>query len=101
MLPIDPATNNYSAEMVEKFDNLIAPKEYNWKLEDILPKVLSAGENAGVLTPEGSRKLDVSGHLKAGIPVCPPEGDAGTGMVATNAVKQRTGNVSAGTSSFP
>ena len=100
MLPIDPATNNYSAEMVEKFDNLIAPKEYNWKLEDILPKVLSAGENAGVLTPEGSRKLDVSGPLKAGIPVCPPEGDAGTGMVATNAVKQRTGNVSAGTSSF-
>ena len=100
MLPIDPATNNYSAEMVEKFDNLIAPKEYNWKLEDILPKVLSAGENAGVLTPESSRKLDVSGHLQAGIPVCPPEGDAGTGMVATNAVKQRTGNVSAGTSSF-
>ena len=100
MLPIDPATNNYSAEMVEKFDNLIAPQEYNWKLEDILPKVLSAGENAGVLPPEGSRKLDVSGHLKAGIPVCPPEGDAGTGMVATNAVKQRTGNVSAGTSSF-
>ena len=100
MLPIDPATNNYSAEMVEKFDNLIAPKEYNWKLEDILPKVLSAGENAGVLTPESSRKLDVSGYLKAGIPVCPPEGDAGTGMVATNAVKQRTGNVSAGTSSF-
>ena len=100
MLPIDPATNNYSAEMVEKFDNLIAPKEYNWKLEDILPKVLSAGENAGVLTPEGSRKLDVSGQLKAGIPVCPPEGDAGTGMVATTAVKQRTGNVSAGTSSF-
>lgn len=100
MLPIDPATNNYSAEMVEKFDNLIAPKEYNWKLEDILPKVLSAGENAGVPTPEGSRKLDISGHLKAGIPVCPPEGDAGTGMVATNAVKQRTGNVSAGTSSF-
>ena len=100
MLPIDPATNNYSAEMVEKFDNLIAPKEYNWKLEDILPKVLSAGESAGVLTPEGSKKLDASGHLKAGIPICPPEGDAGTGMVATNAVQQRTGNVSAGTSSF-
>lgn len=100
MLPIDPTTHNYSAEMVAKFDNLIAPKEYSWKLEDILPKVLSAGENAGVLTPEGSKKLDVSGHLKAGIPVCPPEGDAGTGMVATNAVKQRTGNVSAGTSSF-
>ena len=100
MLPIDPTTYNYSAEMVAKFNKLIAPKEYNWKLEDILPKVLSAGENAGVLTPEGSKKLDASGHLKAGIPVCPPEGDAGTGMVATNAVKQRTGNVSAGTSSF-
>ena len=100
MLPIDPTTHNYSAEMVAKFNKLIAPKEYNWKLEDILPKVLSAGENAGVLTPEGSKKLDALGHLKAGIPVCPPEGDAGTGMVATNAVKQRTGNVSAGTSSF-
>ena len=100
MLPIDPTTNNYSAEMVAKFDKLIAPKEYNWKLEDIRPKVLSAGENAGVLTPEGSKKLDASGHLKAGIPICPPEGDAGTGMVATNAVQQRTGNVSAGTSSF-
>ena len=100
MLPIDPTTHNYSAEMVAKFDKLIAPKEYSWKLEDILPKVLSAGENAGVLPPEGSKKLDASGHLKAGIPVCPPEGDAGTGMVATNAVKQRTGNVSAGTSSF-
>lgn len=100
MLPIDPMTNNYSEEMVDKFNKLIAPKEYSWKLQDILPKVLSAGENAGVLTAEGSRKLDASGHLKAGIPVCPPEGDAGTGMVATNAVKQRTGNVSAGTSSF-
>ena len=100
MLPIDPTTHNYSAEMVAKFNKLIAPKEYNWKLEEILPKVLSAGENAGVLTPEGSKKLDASGHLKAGIPVCPPEGDAGTGMIATNAVKQRTGNVSAGTSSF-
>lgn len=100
MLPIDPTTNNYSAEMVSKFDQLIAPKKFGWKLNDILPKVLSAGESAGVLTPEGCQKLDVSGHLKAGIPVCPPEGDAGTGMVATNAVKQRTGNVSAGTSSF-
>lgn len=100
MLPIDPTTNDYSVEMVDKFNNLIAPKEYSWKLQDILPKVLSAGENAGILTAEGSRKLDASGHLKAGIPVCPPEGDAGTGMVATNAVKQRTGNVSAGTSSF-
>lgn len=100
MLPIDPETKNYSAEMIEKFDKLVAPYGYGWKLTDILPKVLLAGENAGCLTEEGAKKLDVSGHLKAGVPVCPPEGDAGTGMVATNAVKQRTGNVSAGTSSF-
>ena len=100
MLPIDPATKNYSAEMIAKFDKLVAPKGYPWKLTDILPKVLPAGENAGFLTSEGAKRLDVSGHLKAGVPVCPPEGDAGTGMVATNAVKQRTGNVSAGTSSF-
>ena len=86
--------------MIAKFDNLIAPKGFEWKLEDILPKVLLAGENAGLLTEEGANRLDISGHLKSGIPVCPPEGDAGTGMVATNAVKQRTGNVSAGTSSF-
>ncbi len=100
MIPVDPATKNYDATMVEKFDKLIAPKGYSWKLEDILPKVLVAGENAGVLTAEGANKLDVSGNLKPGVPLCPPEGDAGTGMVATNAVKQRTGNVSAGTSSF-
>ena len=100
MLPIDPATKDYSAEMVAKFDNLIAGRGYRWKLPDILPQVLLAGDNAGSLTPEGAKLLDVSGHLKAGISFCPPEGDAGTGMVATNAVKQRTGNVSAGTSSF-
>ncbi len=100
MLPIDPATKDYSAEMVKKFDGLVAPKGYGWELSDILPKVLLAGENAGFLTLGGAHKLDVSGHLKSGIPVCPPEGDAGTGMVATNAVKQRTGNISAGTSSF-
>ena len=100
MIPIDPETKQYSAEMVEKFDKLIAPKGYSWKLLDILPSVLSAGESAGFLTEEGAKRLDISGHLKPGIPVCPPEGDAGTGMVATNAVKQRTGNVSAGTSSF-
>jgi len=100
MLPIDPNTKNYYAHMVTKFDNLIAGKGYGWKLLDILPEVLSAGEDAGTLTAEGARKLDASGNLKAGIPVCPPEGDAGTGMVATNAVEQRTGNVSAGTSSF-
>ncbi len=100
MLPIDPETKNYSAEMVKKFNNLIKPYGFSWTLEDILPKVLLAGENAGCLTEKGAKKLDVSGHMKAGVPVCPPEGDAGTGMVATNAVKQRTGNVSAGTSSF-
>ncbi len=100
MLPIDPATKDFSAAMVEKFDQLIAPKAYPWKLLDILPKVLNAGEDAGCLSEEGARLLDPTGHLQAGIPFCPPEGDAGTGMVATNAVKQRTGNVSAGTSSF-
>ena len=100
MLPIDPVTKNYSEEMVTKFNHLIADKGYAWKLPDILPKVLLAGEKAGTLTTEGAKRLDVSGHLKAGIPFCPPEGDAGTGMVATNAVKPRTGNVSAGTSSF-
>ena len=100
MIPVDSATGTYNAEMVEKFDRLVAPKGYPWKLLDIFPEVLSAGEDAGCLTAEGALKLDVSGHLKAGIPLCPPEGDAGTGMAATNSVKQRTGNVSAGTSSF-
>ena len=100
MIPVDPQTKTYDATMVSKFDQLVAPKGFSWKLLDILPRSLNAGENAGFLTPEGAKRIDVSGHLKAGIPVCPPEGDAGTGMVATNAVKQRTGNVSAGTSSF-
>ena len=100
MLPIDPQTRDYSADMVSKFDKLVEPKGFSWKVLDILRKVKLAGENASFLTAEGAKKLDISGRLKAGIPVCPPEGDAGTGMVATNAVKQRTGNVSAGTSSF-
>ena len=100
MLPIDSNTNNYDTEMVAKFDKLIEPKNLGWKILDILPEVLNAGEDAGVLTEEGAKKLDPSGTLKAGTPLCPPEGDAGTGMVATNAVRQRTGNVSAGTSSF-
>jgi sugar (pentulose or hexulose) kinase len=100
MIPIDPTTKNYDARMVGKFDELIAPKHYPWHLLDILPQVLLAGENAGTLTARGAKRLDVSGHLKPGIPLCPPEGDAGTGMVATNSVKPRTGNVSAGTSSF-
>ncbi|WP_297249579.1 FGGY-family carbohydrate kinase [uncultured Prevotella sp.] len=100
MLPIDSTTKNYCADMVEKFDRLVEPYGYSWKLNDILPQVLSAGEDAGTLTVEGAKRLDISDHLQAGIPVCPPEGDAGTGMVATNAVRKRTGNVSAGTSSF-
>lgn len=100
MLPIDSETNDFCPDMVEKFNNLITDRNLGWKLQDILPKVLVAGEDAGTLTEEGARKLDPSGNLAAGVPVCPPEGDAGTGMVATNAVRKRTGNVSAGTSSF-
>ena len=99
MLPIDPKTKNYSAEMIAKFDSLVKPYGFEWNLGDILPKVLLSGQNAGTLTPEGAARLDISGHLHSGCPLCPPEGDAGTGMVATNAVKQRTGNVSAVTSS--
>lgn len=100
MLPIDSDTNDYDASMVEKFDKLVASKDIGWKILDILPKVLLAGENAGTLTEQGALLLDPTGNLQAGVPLCPPEGDAGTGMVATNAVRQRTGNVSAGTSSF-
>ena len=100
MLPIDLETKDYSQQMIDKFDALVAHKGYPWKLRQILPKIQLAGDCAGRLTEEGARRLDVSHHLHAGIPFCPPEGDAGTGMVATNAVKQRTGNVSAGTSSF-
>ena len=100
MIPVDPATKTCDATMVQKFDQLVAPKGYPWHLLDILPRVLVAGQDAGTLTAEGAKCLDPTGTLKPGCPLCPPEGDAGTGMVATNAVKQRTGNVSAGTSSF-
>ena len=100
MIPVDPYTKTYDAKMVEKFDKLIEPYKLGFKLLDIFPKVLVAGQDAGKLTEQGAKLLDVSGNLQAGIPFCPPEGDAGTGMAATNAVKQRTGNVSAGTSSF-
>jgi len=100
MIPIDPQTKTYSASMVSKFEQLVEPLGFPWELSDILPDVLSAGEDAGCLTAEGARLLDVSGGLQAGVPLCPPEGDAGTGMVATNAVRPHTGNVSAGTSSF-
>lgn len=100
MFPIDSQTKNYKKEMIEKFDRIIETKNLGWKLEEILPKVLVAGERAGTLTEEGARLLDRSGKLQAGSLLCPPEGDAGTGMAATNSVAKRTGNVSAGTSVF-
>lgn len=100
MFPIDVTTGDYNRHMLNQFDGLISNENYPWKISEILPKVLMAGEEAGVLTEAGARLLDTSGKLQAGIPLCPPEGDAGTGMVATNSVAKRTGNVSAGTSIF-
>lgn len=100
MFPIDSTTRDYNESYIEKYDKLSSGLGFGMKLRDILPKVLVAGESAGVLSEEGAAKLDVSGNLSAGIPLCPPEGDAGTGMVATNSVAVRTGNVSAGTSVF-
>ena len=100
MFAIDSQTNDYDARMVGLFNKRIEPEAFPWKLLDILPQVLVAGDAAGVLTAKGARLLDPSGQLQAGIPLCPPEGDAGTGMVATNSVAERTGNVSAGTSVF-
>ena len=100
MFPIDSSIRDYHPKMLSQFDELIRENEYPWKIEEILPKVLCAGEKAGTLTEAGARLLDESGTLKGGIPMCPPEGDAGTGMTATNSVTVRTGNVSAGTSVF-
>ena len=100
MFPIDMNTGNYNARMIQQFDEKIADRGFDWKLEEILPEVLTAGEGAGFLTEEGAKLLDVTGNLQAGVPVCPPEGDAGTGMTATNSIAKRTGNVSAGTSVF-
>ncbi len=100
MFPIDPGTGDWDAERVAAFDTLLAPWHVDWKLRDILPALLPAGRPAGRLSPEGARLLDPVGRIRAGIPMCPPEGDAGTGMVATNAVRPRSGNVSAGTSMF-
>lgn len=100
MFPIDSEINDYDKKMLAKFDEKISGKGFPWKIEGILPKVLVAGENAGVLTQEGALLLDPTGEFKAGVALCPPEGDAGTGMVATNSVAVRTGNVSAGTSIF-
>jgi sugar (pentulose or hexulose) kinase len=100
MFPIDSVNMTYDKEKLAIFDSLVANEHLSWKLEDILPKILLAGEQGGLLSAEGAKLLDCSGKLKSGIPICPPEGDAGTGMVATNSVAVRTGNVSAGTSVF-
>lgn len=100
VFPIDSTTNDYDANMIALFNERLKEKNIPWQLQNVLPKVLVAGVNAGVLSEEGAKLLDPTGQLQAGIPLCPPEGDAGTGMVATNSVAQRTGNVSAGTSVF-
>jgi len=100
MFPLDSAINDYDKRMLRQFGELINPLGFGWKIEDILPKTLNAGKNAGALTTEGAKLLDPSGQIKAGIPFCPPEGDAATGMIATNSITERTGNVSAGTSIF-
>ena len=100
MFPIDTATGGYHAELLERFDRLAVDAGAGLSLASLLPEVLAAGEDAGDLTADGAALLDPSGRLAAGAPMCPPEGDAGTGMVATNSVAPRTGNVSAGTSIF-
>jgi sugar (pentulose or hexulose) kinase len=100
MFPIDSKTKDFDSVMINKFDNHIEGYAYSWNLKNILPKILIAGENAGMLNSEGARLLDPSCNLSANIPLSPPEGDAGTGMIATNSVSIRTGNISAGTSVF-
>ncbi|NDL68356.1 xylulokinase [Anaerotalea alkaliphila] len=100
MFPIDLETADYNRRMIGQFDELAEAKGFGWRLGGIFPKVLVAGESGGALTEKGAKLLDPSGRLAAGIPFCPPESDAGTGMVATNSVAERTGNVSAGTSVF-
>jgi len=100
MFPIDSNTNDFDQHMLEQFNELLKKENISWTLQDILPKVLVAGDTAGILTEVGAKRLDPTGRLLAGSKLCPPEGDAGTGMVATNSVAVRTGNVSAGTSVF-
>jgi sugar (pentulose or hexulose) kinase len=100
MFPVDAAGGDWDRTRAERFDALVAPLRLPWKWRDLVPGVLPAGAPAGALTPEGARLLDPSGRLEPGVPFCPPEGDAGTGMVATNCLRPRTGNVSAGTSVF-
>lgn len=100
MFPYDDEIKDFDAARIALFDRLVEPYGFPWKLRDILPAVLPAGTQAGVLTPEGAALLDETGALEPGIPFCPPEGDAGTGLIATGAVLPRTGSVSAGTSGF-
>ncbi|HRF98160.1 MAG TPA: FGGY family carbohydrate kinase, partial [Aggregatilineales bacterium] len=100
MFPIDSHTNDFDERMIDLFNKRLKSENIGWNIRDILPKVLVAGEQAGFLTEDGAKLLDPTGQLQAGIPFCPPEGDAGTGMVATNSVAERTANVSAGTSVF-
>jgi sugar (pentulose or hexulose) kinase len=100
MFPIDSKKNGFDEDKIDLFNDLLKADKIAWKLQEILPRVLVAGDAAGVLTKEGAKLLDPSGQLQAGVPLCPPEGDSGTGMVATNSVAVRTGNVSAGTSIF-
>ncbi|MFV0503670.1 MAG: xylulokinase [Lachnospirales bacterium] len=100
MFPVDSTTKDYDHKKVKKFDDLIEENNFSWKLKDILPEVLCAGTESGNLTEEGAKLLDKTGKLKSGIILCPPEGDAGTGMVATNSIAEKTGNISAGTSIF-
>lgn len=100
MFPVDKSGRDFDEVRVRQFDELVADQNLPWKLRDILPKSLVAGQVAGKLTEAGAKLLDPTGSLKSGILMCPPEGDAGTGMVATNSVAVRTGNVSAGTSVF-
>lgn len=100
MFPIDPDTRDYDQAMIEAYDRHVAARNFPWRLRDILPAVKTAGEAAGALTEEGAGLLDPSGGWRAGLRFCPPEGDAGTGMVATNSIRPRTGNVSVGTSVF-
>ena len=100
MFPIDSNVMDYDEKMVQDFDALLAKEGCSFKLREVFPKVLVAGDAAGTLTAEGAALMDETGNLEAGIPLCPPEGDAGTGMTATNSVAPRTGNLSAGTSTF-
>jgi sugar (pentulose or hexulose) kinase len=100
MFPVDGKSCKYNSKMIKQFDEIVFSHNASLKISDILPEILNAGEDAGTLTAQGAKLLDPSGRLKAGIPLCPPEGDAGTGMAATNSIAWRTGNVSAGTSVF-